>query len=87
MQSVVETEEYLKDAKQAGLSDEERAAIVAYLAKNPEAGDEIRGTGGARKVRFAGKGKGKSGGYRLSPFSVGQIFRYSSSTYLPRMNG
>ncbi len=23
------------------------------------------GTGGARKVRFAGKGKGKSGGYRV----------------------
>lgn len=71
MQSVVETEEYLKDAKQAGLSDEERAAIVAYLAKNPEAGDEIRGTGGARKVRFAGKGKGKSGGYRVITFFSG----------------
>ena len=71
MQSVVETPEYLKDAKQAGLSEEERAAIVAYLAKNPEAGDEIRGTGGARKVRFAGKGKGKSGGYRVITFFSG----------------
>lgn len=27
-------------------------------------GDVMSGTGGARKVRFAGKGKGKSGGYR-----------------------
>jgi hypothetical protein len=29
------------------------------------AGDEIVGTGGVRKVRFAAKGKGKSGGVRV----------------------
>ena len=28
------------------------------------AGDEIPGTGGYRKFRVAGRGKGKSGGYR-----------------------
>jgi len=38
---------------------------------NPAAGDEIKGTGGARKVRFAGKGKGKSGGYRVITFYSG----------------
>ena len=31
----------------------------------------IEGTGGARKVRFAGKGKGKSGGYRVITFFTG----------------
>ena len=31
----------------------------------PLAGDEIVGTGGVRKVRFAAKGKGKSGGVRV----------------------
>lgn len=31
----------------------------------------IEGTGGARKVRFAGKGKGKSGGYRVITFFSG----------------
>ncbi|MGE0685053.1 MAG: type II toxin-antitoxin system RelE/ParE family toxin [Candidatus Binatia bacterium] len=31
----------------------------------------IEGTGGARKVRFAGKGKGKSGGYRVITFYSG----------------
>src|ERR1700686_5450002 len=31
----------------------------------------IEGTGGARKVRFAGKGKGKSGGYRVITFYTG----------------
>ena len=81
MQSVVETEEYLKDAKQAGLSEEERAAIVEFIAKNPEAGAEIRGTGGARKVRFAGKGKGKSGGYRVITFFIDT--RRSPSLILP----
>jgi len=35
------------------------------------AGDVIEGTGGARKVRFAGKGKGKSGGYRVVTFFTG----------------
>ena len=31
----------------------------------------IEGTGGARKVRFAGKGKGKSGGDRVITFCSG----------------
>jgi hypothetical protein len=31
----------------------------------------IPGTGGARKVRFAGRGKGKSGGYRVITFYSG----------------
>jgi putative transcriptional regulator len=47
------------------MSDGERLAIVTWIAANPQAGDVIEGTGGARKVRFAGKGKGKSGGYRV----------------------
>lgn len=31
----------------------------------PLAGEEIVGTGGVRKLRFAAKGKGKSGGVRV----------------------
>ena len=31
----------------------------------------VPGTGGARKVRFAGRGKGKSGGYRVITFYSG----------------
>ena len=34
-------------------------------------GDLIQGTGRARKVRFAGRGKGKSGGYRVITFYAG----------------
>ncbi len=35
-------------------------------------GVEIRGTGGCRKFRFAGRGKGKSGGYRVVTFFTGE---------------
>jgi hypothetical protein len=41
------------------LRDAERLAIVTWIAANLAAGDVIEGTGGARKVRFAGKGKEK----------------------------
>lgn len=71
MQTVVETESFIRDAKATGITDNERLAIADFIAANPDAGDEIRGTGGARKVRFAGKGKGKSGGDRVITFYSG----------------
>ena len=64
MQTVVETAAFLSDARLLRLTDAERFAIVTWVAANPAAGDVIEGTGGARKVRFGGRGKGKSGGYR-----------------------
>lgn len=72
MHTVVETPSYLADAKAAGLTEGERDAVVEMIANRPEAGDEIGGTGGARKVRFAGRGKGKSGGYRVITFYSGK---------------
>ena len=71
MQTVVETPRYLKDAKAAGVAEDERWEILSIIASNPTIGDEIKGTGGARKVRFAGRGKGKSGGYRIITFYTG----------------
>ena len=65
MQTVIETESYLRDAKDAGMSAEEMAAAVDVVATDPEAGDVMQGTGGVRKARLAGRGKGKSGGYRI----------------------
>lgn len=38
------------------------------LAKNPEAGDVIPGTGGVRKVRLKSSSKGKRGGFRVFYF-------------------
>jgi hypothetical protein len=71
MHSVVETTDYLADAKTAGMSEEERTEVILFLSENPTAGDEIRGTGGARKIRFAKRGKGKRGGYRIITFYSG----------------
>lgn len=42
-----------------------------FRSINPDAGDEIKGTGGARKIRFGGTGKGKSGGLRIITFYGG----------------
>ena len=71
MQIVVETGAFLSDARSLALPDSERLDIVTWIAANPTAGQVIEGTGGARKVRFAGRGKGKSGGYRVITFFTG----------------
>jgi len=61
MQTVVELPEFRRRAK-AIMSDDERTALVDYVAANPEAGVSLGG--GLRKVRIAREGGGKSGGYR-----------------------
>lgn len=65
MHAVLETPAFLRDVARSGMSEDEHARIVRSIAENPLRGDIIKGTGGARKVRFAGRGKGKSGGYRV----------------------
>ncbi len=47
-----------------GLADDMRAFIVATISDDPMMGDMMAGTGGCRKSRFPGRGKGKRGGYR-----------------------
>lgn len=64
MHSVLTTPVFESDAADAGLSEAEITEMVEWLAAHPEGGVIMPGTGGARKVRFAGRGKGKSGGYR-----------------------
>lgn len=64
MQTVVETPIVLRRAEKL-LTKDEHDELIAYLATDPLAGDEIVGTGGVRKVRFGAKGKGKSGGVRV----------------------
>jgi hypothetical protein len=64
-QVVAELPQFVRDAEAARLSEDERTAIIDAISRDPVKGDEIRGSGGVRKVRFAGRGKGKSGGYRV----------------------
>ena len=72
MQTVVETAAFLSDARSLGLPDAERLAIVTWIAANPAAGKPIEGTGGARKVRFAGKARERVAATGLSHSSLGQ---------------
>jgi hypothetical protein len=51
--AVIETAAFLASAADEGIPDAERMAMISYLAANPDAGDLMPGTGGARKVRFA----------------------------------
>jgi hypothetical protein len=74
LQTVVETPAFIHDAKTLGMAEAERLAMVTWVASNPGAGDVIEGTGGAGKLRFGGKGKGKSGGFRVITFYSGPDF-------------
>lgn len=68
MQTVIETSAFIRSAKEIGMTDQQRADIVSAIAATPDIGELIPGSGGARKVRFAAPGRGKSGGYRVITF-------------------
>jgi len=65
--TIVELPEYIKRAEKI-LSEEERDNLLYYLSSNPKAGTLMQGAGGVRKLRWASKGKGKSGGSRIIYF-------------------
>lgn len=71
MQTVVETRAYLVAAKGAGMSEEEMQAVVNTVGAEPETGAIMPRCGGARKLRVAKPGSGKSGGYRVITFFGG----------------
>jgi mRNA-degrading endonuclease RelE of RelBE toxin-antitoxin system len=50
-------------------SEDELTAFIDWLAANPQAGDVVPGTQGARKIRWAAKGKGKRSGARVIYFN------------------
>jgi hypothetical protein len=71
MQAVIQSETFLADCRDAGLSEDEIFRMVWAISNDPLSGDLIPGTGGARKRRFPGRGKGKSGGYRTVSYYAG----------------
>ena len=71
MHAVIETPEFQRKAKEAGVSIAERDEMIKFISSNPEAGDLIPGSGGARKIRFRRAGSGKSGGYRVITYFAG----------------
>lgn len=76
MFTVIETASFEKKARRL-LTEDEYARLVLTLAENPESGSLIKGTGRARKLRFAIRAKGKSGGVRIIHFclsSAGKVY-------------
>lgn len=63
MLTVIESDLFVKQASEY-LTDEQRLDFLAWLAKNPEAGDLIANSDGARKIRVP-LNQGKSGGARV----------------------
>ena len=72
MHAVAQTHAFVRAAAEVGMTEDEVDSLVDFLSAHPTAGVEIPGTGGCRKVRRAGRGKGKSGGYRTITFYSGE---------------
>lgn len=64
MHAVAETSIFSRRAD-ALLATVDRATLIDMLATDPLAGDLVPGLGGIRKIRFAPKGRGKSGAFRV----------------------
>ena len=47
------------------MEDEEYRSLQVYLSLHPDAGKLIPQSGGLRKIRWAGSGRGKRGGLRV----------------------
>lgn len=65
MKTIIETPTFLADVRASNMSEAEYEHIKTSIAKDPQQGDLMRETGGAHTARFAGRSKGKSGGYRV----------------------
>jgi hypothetical protein len=75
---IFRTRIFEQSLKALGATDAELAALEAAIMMNPEAGDVIKGLGGARKIRFGMGGKGKSGGGR----AIYVVIRVRDTAYL-----
>ena len=71
----IETPIFTKRIQKA-MDDDAYAALQQELVKHPDAGDVIQGSGGIRKVRWGGSGRGKRGGSRTLYFwnCAGRIY-------------
>lgn len=72
MHTVCELQSFQRAATGVGMTETEVRRLIDHLASHPTAGDVMQGTGGCRKLRWVGRGKGKSGGYRIITFYSGR---------------
>lgn len=75
---IVRTGAVNRAVKKLGASDANLDRLERAITENPDAGDVIQGLGGACKIRFGMKGKGKSGGGR----AIHIVIRVRDAAYL-----
>jgi hypothetical protein len=79
---IIETSIFTRQVDEL-LGEEEYRSLQTELVNRPDAGPVIQGSGGLRKVRWAIKGHGKSGGVRViyywavSPEQLLMLYIYS----------
>lgn len=65
--TIVETPDFIAAARRL-FTMKEHELLIDHLARNPDAGDLVPGSGGIRKLRWAAGGRGKRGGARVIYF-------------------
>lgn len=68
MLTIYETATFAAEASKIWSTDE-RMEFFTWIARDPEAGTVIPGSGGCRKVRWSRPGMGKRGGARVIYFT------------------
>lgn len=61
----IQTNVFTREWEELGFTDTDLRRLENELLQNPKVGKVIRGTGRMRKMRFAFKGRGKSGSTRV----------------------
>ena len=61
----IELTPFVKAWEAMNMDDSDLRRLESLILSNPEGGDIIQGSGGARKIRFQAQGKGKRGGARV----------------------
>jgi hypothetical protein len=70
LHTIVETPEFISGSRRV-LTEIERRQLIEFLAAHPTAGELLQGTGGARKLRWGARSKGKRGGARIISYYGG----------------
>ena len=66
------------------LDDDEYGRLQLFMALHPDTGKIIQGSGGIRKLRWAGSGRGKRGGLRVIYYWWVSKDRISMLTVYPK---
>lgn len=81
--SFIETKLFTK-LVQEYLTDEEYQELQKLLMDEPEAGTVVPASGGVRKLRFGGGGRGKRGGFRVIYFTKVEQGEFWMLTMYPK---